>query len=428
MKICYLVILLCTCVSDLCAQYCTTDSRFSDAEYFSMNQIGSNTGVVYGTALNYNGQSQNLEMNIFYPNFSEDSLEKRPLLVLVHGGCFLTGSPNEIDAMCVEFAKRGFVAVDIGYRLGWAFTPNCEDVTANTVISVNMAIYRVIQDIHASLRYLVANAATYKIDTAWIFAGGLSAGAYAIADLAFVTQEDLNILWPYINSMGNINGSGNDLQNKFTLKGLFLNWGSIIDVDYITPANAIPMIAFNGDADKISPIDSGYFEYCNHYEMMYGTRSIYNKLISYGVCSEMNVKISGGHGVYNQTYEQNVFRIGKAACFFKSMFCSECTSSYHTDSIPSDCSAKYTGLNTAKKRIDIKQLQVFPNPGAGLFSIQGNAILGSLLEVYSIEGKLLYKGKAESGKQELDLSYLKDGIYLFKSGDALARVQLIKRK
>ena len=362
-------------------------------------------------------------MSIYYPNLVEDPLNKRPLILLMHGGSFLTGSLTNLDSMCIEFAKRGFVSATIEYRLGWAVTNSCQSVTPNTVISANKAIYRSLQDLHASLRFLTHNASTYKIDTAWIFMGGLSAGSFATSDLAFIDQQQLFNRWPYCQTLGYLNTSGNNLTDTFTVKGLFHNWGSIVDIDYITQSNAIPMIGFAGDMDVTSPIDSGYFQGCTNFSLRWGTRTIYNKIKSYGVCAQMNVKIHGGHGVYNQTYEQNVFRIGKASCFFKSLFCNECQTSYHTDSVSANCSINTTGIIESTK----SQLKVYPNPSNGNFTMVTDVKDGEVLYVYDMSGRLVHKevvNKNYGNTQDIYLPNLVIGIYNLKVGNLKTKLSI----
>jgi poly(3-hydroxybutyrate) depolymerase len=409
-------------------QYCTNDNRFTEKAVFTNDQISTDQNVEYGSAATLTGEFQNLIMNIYYPGAAFDTMSKRPLIGLMHGGMFLTGSMANLDSACIEFARRGFVAATMDYRKGWDFVPDCQSVTTNTVISANRAIYRAIQDLHASLRYLVHYADNYGIDTAWIFGGGVSAGAFASVDLAFITPQEFIELWPYCNDpkfgtpLGYINTSGNNFTDTFTLKGLFHNWGSIIDRDYIRPSNAIPLIGFAGELDKISPIDSGFFEGCINYELIFGTRAIYERITEYGVCAEMNLKIQAGHGVYNTTYEQGLFRIGRACCFFKSVFCESCISSYYTDSIAANCSL----FTNSDKSASIPQLRAEPNPSNGHLTLLCDSPIGSCIKVYNIEGKLVHEEMLKSPAQEINLSNCGEGIFVLAVDSA--RIKIILRK
>lgn len=296
------------------------------------------------------------------------------------------------------------------------------------MISVNRATYRAIQDLHASLRYLVHYADDYGIDTAWIFGGGVSAGAFASVDLAFITPQEFYEVWPYCNDpkfgppLGYINTSGNNFTDIFTLKGLFHNWGSIIDRNYIRSYNAIPLIGFAGEQDKISPIDSGFFEACTNYEIIFGTRAIYDKLTEYGVCAELNLKNQAGHGVYNTTYEQGLFRIGRACCFFKSLFCGSCFTSYNTDSIAANCSF----FTHSEKSAPTPVLRAEPNPSNGHLTLLCSSAIGSCIKVYNIEGKIIHEEMLKSPAQEIDLSDQGDGIFILEVNSA--RTKLILRE
>lgn len=396
------------------AQYCTPDNRFTEAAVFTENQIDSTVNIVYGTAVNNAGLSEDLMLNIYYPSAEVETMSARPLIVLMHGGMFISGSRSNLTTACIEFAKRGYVAATIGYRLGWTFVPNCQMVTPAVVISSNRAIYRAIQDLHASMRYLVHHAASYSIDTAWIFAGGVSAGAFATADMAFITPEEFAQRWPYCNDpqfgepLGYINSNGNDLTDSFSLKGLFHNWGSVIDNDYIRASTAIPMIGFAGELDELSPVDSGFFNGCPRYELMFGTRAIYQRLGGYGACSEITIKPHAGHGVYNTSYEQGIFRIGRASCFFKSLFCGSCSSLYTMDSIPPSCSL----ITTARNARHNEPLRIEPNPGKGKCTVLSTAGAGSLMRVYSLQGVNVFSQQLEANAQEVDLSMLATGVYI----------------
>lgn len=409
------------------AQYCTDDNRFTEIAVFTNEQIHSDTNIVYASAITVTGETQDLILNIHYPAFEFDSMPKRPLIVLMHSGMFMSGSLETLDSICVEFSKRGFVAATIEYRKGWEYVENCQSVTQSTVISANRALYRGIQDLHASLRYLTHHAEEFHIDTAWIFSGGVSAGAFAAVDLAFITPQELYNLWPYCNNpqfgvpLGLINTSGNSLTDTFSLKGLFHNWGSIIDLDFIKPSNAIPMIGFAGDLDLISPIDSGFFQGCENYELMYGTEAICNRVSDCGACTEMNKKIHGGHGVYNLTYGQCLYRIQKASCFFKSLFCNSCTSSFHDDSIPAHCSI-ITGIAESP---DKDGFTISPNPGRGYITIHRNTASGNNCYVYDIQGVLVSEQTLAPGRQYLDLGFLKPGLYILAIGKAREKLILL---
>ncbi|MCA0333433.1 MAG: carboxylesterase family protein [Bacteroidetes bacterium] len=382
--------------------YCSQDKRFTNTPVFAEDEVESVMSVSYGHAVDYKGEDQNLIFNIYFPKIQIDSFTARPLVVLVHGGGYSGGSLNGLNNYCLEFAKRGYVAATIEYRLGWNRAPDPCDGDAS---SMQMAFYRSLQDVHAAIRYLVENAAVYGIDTNWIFAGGTSAGAFTTTNLAFAQQAELDSSIPLLHqTLGRIDSSGNALTNTFHLKGLFHNWGSVFDLGIIDSSDAIPLIGFVGDHDPISPIDSGYWQGCTNFPLMFGTRAIHNRLNDLDVCSELNVKIGGGHGVWKDTPEQNVFRIGRACCFFKSIFCNTCASVENQDSIPADCAS----IAVNETPLDDVSIDIFPNPFTGLLFTNQEDDQGIFYSMMNNLGQVVWTGR---GIENMDFSRLASGIY-----------------
>ena len=390
------------------AQYCD-GKRFTEFPIFTDFEVDSAMNVIYGNAVNWVGVPEDLKANIYYPKIGIDTLEKRPFILELHSGSFLTGSMDELNFESKEFAKRGYVAATIDYRVGWNYLPDCGGDT----VSSAMAIYRAMQDCHAALRYFVANASLYRIDTAYIFIGGNSAGAYTTVDLAFVNQDEIDGRYPWCQpSLGNLNASGNNLTDTFTLKGLFHNWGSIIDIDFLQPEDAIPMIAFAGALDTISHIDSGYYENCTNYPFMWGTRAIYNRLVSFGECADLTVKEDGYHGVYNLTEAQNLFRVGRACCFFKSLFCNDCVTFYSTDSIPATCSNNYIRTSVSEPG-RASPVEIFPDPASSLITItsKDHEFYDSWVSIVDSLGRVVWISRLTGSSVTLDVSDFAEGVY-----------------
>ena len=191
-----------------------------------------------------------LHLDVFRPQ--EDTLQKRPLVMLVHGGAFYFGSKDDksITQWCKHLASLGYVTASIDYRIG--FLP--------TMTSIGRAGYRAVQDAHAAMRFLVSHQEEYGIDTSMLFVGGASAGAITVLNLAFMTNETRP---EYTHSgflkpdLGNIDTCGNDIKTDFRIKGIVDMWGAMPDTSLMHNRN-IPIIAFHGDADNIVPYDHDY--------------------------------------------------------------------------------------------------------------------------------------------------------------------------
>lgn len=146
--------------------------------------VSVTNGLTYGQATNASGVLQDLKLDLYQP--TGDTVAKRPAIVWVHGGSFKTGSrtsPELVDQANV-LSKKGFVNVSISYRLD---PVGCS--ASNPGASCVTAMRNAKEDAQAAVRWLRANAATYRIDTTRIAIGGSSAGA--ITALHVGADEDV---------------------------------------------------------------------------------------------------------------------------------------------------------------------------------------------------------------------------------------------
>ena len=138
----------------------------------------------YGSAPSQTGQTVALKLDLYQP--AGDAQTKRPVLVWVHGGGFSSGDKASGIAPDIgnTFAKLGYVVASINYRL---ISPGCTGSSIRPAC-VTAAIDAQ-HDAQAAVRWLRANAATYRLDGTRIGIGGESAGAIT-AVLVGVHSED----------------------------------------------------------------------------------------------------------------------------------------------------------------------------------------------------------------------------------------------
>ena len=312
----FFTLILVIAINYASAQSCTQDDRFTDAEYFSNTQIDSLKNISYGNALNYKNEPVDLKMDFYMPNSSIDTLEKRPFILLIHGGGFAGGQREAMHYQCMEFAKRGFVTATMSYRVGFD-----QDITGDNI----NAVYRAQQDASAALRYVVANSDKLEIDTSWIFIGGSSAGAITSLFTSYSSQSEWNQVLPQLESeLGSLALSGNSLDQMFTIKGIYNQSGAIPSF-LIKQEDLLPTISFHGELDKVVPIDK-------HPLLGIGSRPIHKMLNDADVCNDFTIIPEGYHNIYYSKEGQD-FKINRAASFFKSLFCDTCTSSIYTDEV-----------------------------------------------------------------------------------------------
>ncbi len=155
--------------------------RYRDAVFSS---VTTTNDITYGRAPGASGQQVDLKLDLYQP--AGDGAATRPALVWVHGGGFTQGDKSSGRARATFFARLGYVAVSINYRLlspdGCGGNPDPSPVCENAALEAQ-------HDAQAAVRWLRSNAATYRIDTDRIAMGGASAGAVTSV-LAATHSED----------------------------------------------------------------------------------------------------------------------------------------------------------------------------------------------------------------------------------------------
>lgn len=380
--LCLFYIFFCPFCHNSPAQFCTNDNRFTEAEYFSDGQIDSLVELTYGQAKDWNDSLIDLTLNVYFPSLAHDNLSRRPFILLIHGGGFTGGIKDSWIYDCREFAKRGFVAATMEYRRGWS---------GQVPGSYGHAVYRAQQDAEAAMRAIVQHQHAIQIDTSWMFIGGASAGAMTALNAVYINQAEWEARMPGIEALlGSLSNSGNNYPDNYTIKGVYNAWGAT-EKSAIELSDMRPMISFHGVLDHVVPIG----EWGNG---IVGSAIIHDTLVTSGFCSELTVDSLGGHTIYgNNTNPGDRYRAERVSCFFKSVFCDDCTSEYFTDSIPADCSLPPTvplSANSTEfddhKLFELNEIPTLISTHNG-FVIQTNSSVNFEGNIYSINGKLLNK-------------------------------------
>ena len=190
--------------------------------------------LIYGEGLSHESLNSPtattlpLYMDSYVP---DNNSQNRPLLVLIHGGGFSGGTKQQepLVDMANYYAARGFVVFSIDYRLrGNKGTIPQEWIDASSDIPAESigqfyAIYPAHRDAKAALRWIVANAENYNINTDYITVGGGSAGAttsigVGVSDLADYKEEITSSQDPTLTST--------NYNQAYTVKTILDFWGS----------------------------------------------------------------------------------------------------------------------------------------------------------------------------------------------------------
>jgi alpha-N-arabinofuranosidase len=170
--------------------------------------VTSKPGIVYARY-----GTREMRLDLFSPAARRG---RRPAVIVVHGGAWITGHHRMENPFAAELARRGYVAATVEYRLS------------------NEAKYPAqIHDLKAAVRFLRANAARYGIDAERIAAVGASSGGHLVALLGAT------------NGMKNFEGDGGSATASSAVQ-------AVIDIDgtatFVDPGNI--------EKEKRGPLDT----------------------------------------------------------------------------------------------------------------------------------------------------------------------------
>lgn len=328
------------------AQVHCTDGRY-DEPLFSEDEIEKINGIIYASAPDFNGIMRDLLLDIYRPFPALDEVDKKPVVVFIHGGGLLGGvRDNPVPVfICTELAKCGYVTASIDYRLGWLEFGKCEGDTA----SLQRARYRADQDARAAVRFLKENADDLGIDTNYIFLAGASVGTTISLYTAYAEQHDY---YAYqTEGLGSLDSSGNTFYNhSIDIAGVFGSGVGIQKPEIIERAD-IPILFFHGTCDFAVPYIQAPLFYCYspvRYMTYYGSRYLADKKRLAGQSYWIYTNERGDHGAVD-----TITMLEQVQPFLKQILCGTTESKeiyeYHVDG----CIVSH---------IDTIEIEVAPNP------------------------------------------------------------------
>lgn len=267
-------------------QMLDTPVRYKDS-IFAYSQIDIATNITYRDSSTDYEQGDTLKkwlkLDFYEPRQSLDPVTARPLIIWIHGGGFEGGDKADVADVrtCMRFASRGFTVASINYRLRPGMCAVRETVTLEQLV---VEIYRAVQDARYAVRYIKSRASEGRIDTNYIFAAGLSAGAVTALHLAYLDQDEL-ALSPYINTaiLGTLD-FGELFNTNAKVKAIMVFSGSIYDINWVE-AGDIPAICLHSDKDNQLPVDEGLDSIYHEFYTYSGIR-VSQRLTALGIQSD----------------------------------------------------------------------------------------------------------------------------------------------
>jgi dienelactone hydrolase len=203
--------------------------RYRDLVFSGVSKASD---LQYGTAPDLQGHPVALKLDLYQP--TGDRVTKRPAIIWVHGGGFSAGDKSDGADWATAFARRGYVAASLGYRL---LAPGSCGGTGPVPDYCYTAAYGAQHDAQAAVRWLRKNAAFLKIDPNRIAMAGESAGAVTSLLVGWRSDDP--------GTSGNP-GPSSRIQAAVSVAG------GLPRDDFIGPGDT-PAFFFHGTADPIVP-------------------------------------------------------------------------------------------------------------------------------------------------------------------------------
>jgi hypothetical protein len=421
------------------------------------------TNITYGNAINYAGNFVDLKCDIYKP--VGDNNSSRPILVLVHGGAWISGSKNEaeIQTLAQHFAKRGYVVSALNYRLGMhpssgggSNTITCTLVTpqANCVYvadssEVVRAIYRGMQDIKGAIRFMKGRSAADSTCAENTYLAGVSAGGFCALAAAFLDVESekpasayaiedaeqgapsLNYCHNFFNNYGaaisRLRPDLGDIQGDIALngetaevKGIANFYGGMLVNLFEQYQQESPLLyLFHQTTDVVvncgrAPILSSFSYDCLTPFGFLGCNQIWNMPWSHGSCSIVNLL---NQNVEPVQIQNAIINNGTPNCLMQPpghsilnfmLRVDEITNFFGERILTVEQSNCENSVGILKNEPTVK---IFPNPGFERLQLTFD-LVPARVELADLQGRVLINKATNQKEMSFDTSFLSKGLYL----------------
>ena len=398
---------------------CETGGRFVD-EMFSVKKLDPDDlfgGIVYGENINFNGALQQLRLNIREPE--NDTMQKRPLIILASGGSFQFQSKAspDITYLCDYFTKRGYVTANMDYRVLW----EPENERQGT-----LAVLRATHDMRAAVRFFRKDAATdnkYRIDPDMIFVGGTSAGGVTAVHLAYLT-EMCEIPEAIINDtagIGGIEGNSGNPGYPSHVNGVINLCGMVADTNFIYADDA-PILSMHGTKDGTVPYGTDIIRGILPVD---GSASIHERANNIGLFNRFYTWYGAGHTPYLAGIGIEPKYMDTTQTFIRD-FLAHIVCNRNTY-LRSGNTTYNCGMETSVTELNIDSeldLKVFPNPSPGgdiHVSLRNTNNRELQFDLLDATGKVLNTVLSAENMVTLSDKRLTPGVYILQVTDNVNR-------
>ncbi|TGE27257.1 carboxylesterase family protein [Hymenobacter metallicola] len=375
------------------AQIDTTRGRYHQPIFPALT---TRSNVVFGSAVNYLGNTQTLTMNIYEP--TGDTVRRRPLLVFAHGGGFVSGAKTDQDVteLCQRYARLGYVTASIDYRL--LFFPF-------DTVNIARASIRASQDMRAAVRFFRQDAATtktYRIHPGYIFAAGSSAGAFMALQLGYLDKPSEVPDYINLDQLGGLEGNSGNPGYSSAVRGVVNLCGALGRPQWIEPGN-VPFVSLHGTADGTVPYGKGTVGSGLPPQQVYGSGALKPRADAVSVLNPLYSFKNAGHVPYSGTSARNLAYMDTTFRFVRDFLRPVLRQP-----------GTVTGTRAAAS---LTSLELYPLPAAEtvkLTAATATAFRPRELELLDATGRVVRRIRWEKAEQLIRREQLKPGVYLLR--------------
>lgn len=359
-------------------------SRFIDDVF---TDISVTTDIKYGEGTSINGLERELYLDVYEP--IGDDAESRPVIFWAFGGSFITGNKADVDFLCEAYARKGYVAVAIDYRLY-----DGPLLPLPTGVQMQEVVVKAVADMKGAIRYMrndADNANLFRIDPNMVIVGGISAGAIVASHAAVLDESDPfdASLRAIIDAQGGLEGNTNDLEYSSSVNA-FVNFsGGLASASFIDQGDP-RFYSVHDDNDQTVPYGSGFARVLGQdIIFMEGSMRLSERADSVGVDNTLlTFENSSLHVSYFLNNTDAAAVISGSAEFVGSIVCEEPNS---------------------VDDIDGTTISIFPNPTNGIVDLKYESSQPTSIYLLDISGRTL---KTWNNTSQIDISNFEAGGYI----------------
>lgn len=379
-----LLLLFTLAVSLVAQSQINCDGNRYQASIFT--EVNTQSNIVYGNNTSFANVAQNLNFDFYEPQ--GDVVAERPLLILAHGGSFIFG--NKTDAymvsMCTRLAKMGYAVASIQYRLGY-------NVFAADSVQIYNACLLAVQDMKAAVRFFrksYTEGNPYKISNDYIFAGGVSAGAVAAVQMAYLDKVEEVPAVINLSALGGLEGASGNAGFSSKVAGVINLCGAVGRLAWIEGED-VPIVSMHGTTDNVVPYGTDFYYLVNNPIIkLNGSGSIHDYVAGSNMIEDLKTWPGVGHTPFidNPAYMDSVLA-------FVPPFLAEriiCNNLLANETLTPKTS-----------------FLAYPNPSSTTLNISNFPIDATSMIVTNITGQVIYQTNQYQGN--IDVSAWSNGLY-----------------